>query len=257
MRLRMECKRFLCARAFDTSEGGSKRARMVDLSKKIRAVRDKAGMNQTRFAEALGVTQSTVSRWEKSTDSQIPEADVLAKFKAVFGYDLLADVTVPTSTINHKQKLKVMVEPPAPLPTPSFFDSRDKIPVYASVEGGPGEMVVSTEPIDWAVRPWYLREVKDGYAVVVVGESMAPAFEPGDLAIVNPKAPLVRNKIAIFVREEYEGDFTATIKRLVRQTPTCWVVEQFNPPDGMPSQYELARSLYPKAYRVVGKYDGG
>lgn len=140
-------------------------------------------------------------------------------------------------------------------PPPELLGERD-LPVYSAVEGGPGEMVVSTDPIEIVPRPWYMREVRDGYAVLVVGESMVPAFEPGDMAIVNPRLPPMRNKNTIFVTGEHGGrvggEFRATIKRLLRWGADEWHVKQFN----QETEFSLSRQDWPKALRVVGKYEG-
>lgn len=129
--------------------------------------------------------------------------------------------------------------------------SRD-LPVYAAVEGGEGELVVSIEPIDMVPRPWYLGEVREGYGVLVTGESMSPEFEPGDMAIVNPKLPHMRGKVHIFATERDDGHFSATIKRLVRSTANEWIVEQHNPS----KTFSLQKSIWTTARRVVGKYSG-
>ena len=141
------------------------------------------------------------------------------------------------------------------VPEPAFLDRTDRLNVFAAAEGGPGEMVVDTDPIEIVPRPWFVRNVRDAYAVLIVGESMAPAYEPGHMAIVNPRLPAIRGEDAIFVRSEHDGDFTATIKRLVRSTETAWVVRQFNPPAGQPAEFELSKEIWPKAYRVVGRYN--
>lgn len=137
-------------------------------------------------------------------------------------------------------------------PLPEIMGARD-LPVYAAVEGGRGHMVVSTEPIDLVPRPWYMREVRDGYAVLVVGESMAPAFEPGQMAIVNPRLPPQRDADVILVSGEHEGEFTASIKRLLNWSASEWKLRQFNPK----RDFALSRKEWPKALRVVGKYYGG
>lgn len=136
-------------------------------------------------------------------------------------------------------------------PEPRFLDRHDRLSVFAAVEGGPGEMVVDVDPIDVVPRPWFVKNVADAYAVLIVGESMAPAYEPGHMAIVNPRLPALRGEDAIFIRSEHDGDFTATIKRLVRSTETAWVVQQFNPP----AEFELPKDRWPKAFRVVGRYN--
>jgi phage repressor protein C with HTH and peptisase S24 domain len=142
-------------------------------------------------------------------------------------------------------------------PEPQFLDRHDRLSVFAAAEGGPGEMVVDTDPIEVVPRPWFVKNVRDAYAVLIVGESMAPAYEPGHMAIVNPRLPAIRGEDAIFVRSEHDGDFTATIKRLVRSTEAAWVVQQFNPPAGQPAEFELPKDLWPKAFRVVGRYNRG
>ena len=141
-------------------------------------------------------------------------------------------------------------------PPLDFFGSRD-LPVFASVEGGPGEMVVSTDPIELVPRPWFLKQVKEGYAVLVIGESMIPAYEPGDMAIVNPRVPAIKGKHAIFVGGEQHGEFRATIKRFVGATPEHWKAEQYNPPPGEKKELLLPKKLWTRALRVVGKYEGG
>jgi phage repressor protein C with HTH and peptisase S24 domain len=137
-------------------------------------------------------------------------------------------------------------------PPPEFLGALD-LPVYAAAEGGPGEMVVSTDAIDFVPRPWFLKQVKDGYAVLVIGDSMEPAFEAGQMALVNPRLPALRGKDAIFVANEQHGEFRATIKRLVQSTAEDWHVRQFNPP----KEFKLSKQEWPKALRVVGKFDGG
>lgn len=142
-------------------------------------------------------------------------------------------------------------EPPA-----AVLGERD-LKVFAAAEGGAGEMVVSTDPVELVPRPWYLKNVRDGYAVLIVGESMSPAFEPGDMAVVNPRLPPMRGKDVILVRGEEQGEFQASIKRLVSWSATHWNLMQFNPPRGQKNEFSLAKKDWPKALRVVGKYSGG
>lgn len=157
------------------------------------------------------------------------------------------------------------IEPPAdagepmrdgPRPLPEFLGERD-LKVFAAVEGGAGEMVVSTDPIELVPRPWYMKEVRDGYAVLVVGDSMFPTFEPGDMAIVNPRLPPMRGKDVILIGGEQDGEFRASIKRLEGWTATQWNLRQFNPPRGEKHEFSWAKRDWPKALRVVGKYYGG
>lgn len=149
------------------------------------------------------------------------------------------------------ENVQAQIAETKPAPEPLFLLERN-LKVFAAAEGGTGEMIVSSEPIDFVPRPWYIQHVKEAYAVIVVGTSMEPAFEVGDMAIVNPKLPPVRGKDAIFVASKDGGDWRATIKRLVRTTDKEFVVAQFNPP----KELKLQRSEWQQAFRVVGKYTG-
>jgi hypothetical protein len=141
-------------------------------------------------------------------------------------------------------------------PPPEFLGERD-LKVFSAVEGGAGDMVVSTEPIDVVPRPWFMRAVRDGYAVLVVGESMVPAFKPGDMAIVNPRLPPQRGQDVILIAGEEDGEFRASIKHLRGWDAKSWHLQQYNPPRGHAAEFSWAKKDWPKALRVVGKYYGG
>lgn len=126
------------------------------------------------------------------------------------------------------------------------------MPIYAAAEGGTGEVVYSTEPIEEVPRPWFLKMVRDPFGVLVTGESMSPAFEPGDVAIVNPALPTARDTNVILIGGEEAGEFKASIKRLLGWSATEWALHQHNPR----RDFKLPRNDWPKALRIVGKLEG-
>lgn len=195
-----------------------------------------ARMKQQALADELGVGQSTVSRWLKGTRPDPEQQDALEALFRRHNFQPGQPAAAPRAGYT------------AP---PQFFDGND-LPVFAAVEGGPGEMVVNSDPIDYVVRPWFLRNIKEGYAVIVSGESMVPLFEPGDMVLVNPRLPVVPGKAAIFVEGEERGEFNATVKRFVKSEPDIWRARQFNPE----KELALPKSRWRKALRIVGKYDG-
>ncbi len=192
--------------------------------------RRQLGWSQDQLASASGSSQSTVDRIEKGQFKRLP-SDLPAIAHAL-------DLDLPALNLGRISEGR---------------GTRQELPVFAAAEGGPGEMVVSTDPIEFVPRPWYMREVRDGYAVLVVGESMIPVFEPGDFAIVNPRLPPIRGKDMIFIGSEAAGEFTASIKRLLSWTEREWRVQQFN----KPKEFTMPRQKWPKALRVVGKFYGG
>lgn len=187
------------------------------------------GNRQTALAAAVKVQQSTVSRWLRGAT---PDPEQEARLRDIIGG---GSGTAPID----------------PAPQQSIYLGERDLPVYAAVEGGPGELVISKDPIDFVPRPWYLGNVRDGYGVVVVGESMVPAYSPGDMAIVHPRQPVILNKTYIFTTDDDDGTFKGTIKKLVGQTATEWKVEQYNPQ----RTFSLSKAEWPKAVRVVGKYE--
>lgn len=177
-----------------------------------------------------GVTQPTVSRWLKGSTPEPKQQETL---------EAIIDAT--DNIVNFRPAAAV--------------NSRD-LPVYSAVEGGKGEMVVSTDPIETVVRPWYLKDVKEGYAVYVTGESMEPRYFAGEIAVVNPKAPLVRGRDVIVTTAREGGDFRAILKVYMGATPDSWKLRQYNPPSGDKQDFSVSKKDWPFVLRVVGKHDG-
>jgi len=130
-------------------------------------------------------------------------------------------------------------------------DRRD-FPIFGAAEGGPsGAMSVSSDPIEHSSWPGPLQEVPSGRGMYVVGESMSPAYEQGDIALVHPGLPRRRGTDVVLVRFEADGTQHALIKHLVGWTETDWLVRQYNPP----KDYILARTEWPEIQTVVGRYN--
>src|SRR4029077_18469042 len=104
-------------------------------------------------------------------------------------------------------------------------------PVHASAQGGPGELIVDANPIEYMARPAPLAHVRGAYGVYVTGTSMEPEFRQGDIALVNPHLPIVSEEAYIFYAEQ-PGSTRATIKWLRRATSDKWLVSQHNPAPG-------------------------
>lgn len=96
-------------------------------------------------------------------------------------------------------------------------------------------MLDPADTIGYAARPEKLQGVTSAYAVYIQGESMAPRWEPGDLAIVDPRKP-ARNGDDVIVQLIGEPDVDGEsrvvcvlIKRLVRRTATHVELLQYQP----------------------------
>ena len=94
------------------------------------------------------------------------------------------------------------------------------------------------EVLDYLARPPSLARDDEAYAVEIVGESMAPRFEPGEQVFVSPRAA-VRPGDDVIVQLRANGDpeesdiagqvTEVLIKRLVRRTSSEVELRQFNP----------------------------
>jgi phage repressor protein C with HTH and peptisase S24 domain len=131
--------------------------------------------------------------------------------------------------------------------------SRPDFRIFASAEGGPGQIIVSTEPVDFQPRPTILQNVRDAYGLIITGDSMWPEYRSGDTALVNPHLPAIGDEVYVFYAER-EGEARATIKHLRRATAEKWLVSQWNPPAGMDRDFTLSRREWRVAHRVLGKY---
>jgi hypothetical protein len=93
-----------------------------------------------------------------------------------------------------------------------------------------------SEILDYLSRPASLADDPDAYAVEIVGESMAPRFEPGERVFVSPKAN-VRPGDDVIVQlvdpraaEDMADAVTdVLIKRFVRRTANVVELKQYNP----------------------------
>ena len=194
-------------------------------------------MTQAQLATAIGTNQQTIGKIEKGL---IKHSRVMRRIALELSLD--PEKLEPEYGTKHD--------------VPSLIaDNRAgrDFPVHAAVEGGPGELIVSSDPVSWVMRPTPLIGVSRSYGVIVVGESMVPEFWPGDTALINPHLPPERGATFVFFAEGDDG-VRATIKHLVRWSEGLWHVRQWNPPKGQKEDFTLSRSEWSRCHRVVGRY---
>jgi transcriptional regulator with XRE-family HTH domain len=210
----------------------------IDIGKMVRNARDLKRWSQEDLArEAGNIGQSTVDRIEKGQFKRMPSP--LPAICQALGI-ALPDLDG-----------KPVAQPPI-LPRKAIMGDRD-FPVYASVEGGPGEVIRSAEPIDFIPRPAPVAHVRDAYGMLITGTSMIPEYKPGEMALVNPLLPVISDEVYVFYAEQH-GEARATIKHLIRGSHELWHVSQHNPPPRKPKNFTLSRREWRWAHRVFGKH---
>jgi phage repressor protein C with HTH and peptisase S24 domain len=131
-------------------------------------------------------------------------------------------------------------------------EPRQQLQVFASAQGGDeGAMTLSNEPVAWLPRDARLEGVEEAYGCFVSGDSMEPAYEKGNILLVNPRAPVNPGDDVVFMREDKGGTRYVLIKRLVRRNESSWTVKQYNPA----KTFTLSRKEWRKAHLVIGKYN--
>ena len=202
----------------------------------IREAREKRDWSQKRLGDLVGISQPAVKKIEAG---ETLHSKFLPKIAQVLGLDL--------STLDASlQPQRTEAE------RPFVTEGRPDFPVYSSAEGGPGEIIRSTDPVDFIPRPSHLVHVRDAYGLIVTGNSMAPEYKNGETATVEPHMPIVFDEVYVFYAEK-DGEARATIKHLRRVTAEKWLVSQHNPPDGMAKDFALSKSEWGVAHRVTGK----
>jgi phage repressor protein C with HTH and peptisase S24 domain len=208
----------------------------------IRRKREELGWSQAQLGNRVGISQPAIKKIEAG-DSR--HSKFLPKIAQV--------LAIPLSDLD--LSLSGMVPAPETAPAGRILGERD-FPVHASAEGGPGQIIVSHEAVDFMARPAPLIHVRDSYGLLITGTSMEPEYRQGDTALVNPHLPVIQGEVYIFYAEK-AGEARATIKFLRRATTDKWLLSQHNPPDGMARDFTLTRREWQWAHRVIGKYSRG
>lgn len=121
---------------------------------------------------------------------------------------------------------------PAPLITaggPNHQAGGVLLPVYAATQGGQGHLIVTFDPVDYKSAPEEVMRAKDAHGILVVGDSMVPAYWPGDIVWVTPYKPLQRDKDYVLYHGKPAGEAECMIKRLVGFSDRTLKLRQWNP----------------------------
>lgn len=205
---------------------------------RLRAMQQRSGLTYDQIAKKAGYNgRSSVQRYfDADFDGPLSPA-VCAKLVAGFegsGVDAteiwaLGDFPTPNAV-------------PTATPDPRPSERRGTVPIYGTALGAALDFdsvcieqtqLDQSDVIGYARRPAALEGRMEIYAVYIQGSSMAPRFQEGEMALVDPKRPpQIGDDVLVFLRSpEDDGErITAClIKRLVRRTAQYVELEQFTP----------------------------
>jgi phage repressor protein C with HTH and peptisase S24 domain len=225
---------------------------------------DEKGKNLAELSRKIGRNHAYLQQFiHRSTAASIPEAvrPALASELGVREDDLRASKT--RTAVNHKtaateslvadskqpSTLSVNQQSGHEIPGSHLVGDRD-LPVFGAAQGGRGAVVLTNDPVDWVLRPDSLLRVKDGYGMIVSGDSMSPRIQNGDTVLVNPHLPARAGDACIFRKHEDHGAVEICIKEFVRQTADLWHVKQFNPK----KSFTLKKAEWQVCHVTVGNF---
>jgi transcriptional regulator with XRE-family HTH domain len=198
------------------------------IGKRIESAMKRAGKKPVDIAKRLKITESAVSQWfAKDTGPKSVRLSELASFLGTTVDDLISD-----------SEATLFASSSAAAPPMALSAGRPDLAVYASAAGGPeGAWVLSGDAIAWIHRD----------------QRLVPAYEHGNLLLVNPAVPPNAGDDCLLIQEASDGARYALIKRLVRFNSTSWTVKQWNPD----KTFSLPRKEWQRALLVIGKYNRG
>lgn len=194
--------------------------------------------DRIRLAEMLKVSEDQL----RGPSSTLPKREYV-KVAPSSRESLIAPQERPTLLSGNEQNASAMK------PGASLVGDKD-LPVFGTAQGGSGALIVTSEPVDWVVRPDPLLRVKDGYGMIVTGDSMDPALRSGSIALINPHLPPRPGDYCLFRNHADDGTTHVAIKEYRGETDTVYKVRQYNPP----RDFTLKKSDWQVRHRVVGSY---
>ncbi|MCS3690914.1 S24 family peptidase [Bradyrhizobium elkanii] len=192
--------------------------------------------DRIKLAELLGVSQNEL----RGPSTTLPKRNYEKKPSS--SSHGLVDVT---SQQAHSRRLNDLV------PGAELFGQMD-LPILGTAQGGAdGALILSELAVDWVARPAVLLRVRDGYGMIVSGDSMSPEHKAGSIALINPHLPPRVGDSCVFRSDRQEdGRNLALIREYRGQTETHWKVHQHNPP----KDSQLKKSDWQIVHRTVGNY---
>ncbi len=229
----------------------------------IRELRTAKGLTGEQLAELVGTSQQQVQRLEAGARRlthdwaeriaralKVDIADVLREPAGIGQTPQVAPVPPGMSGSGSVGPWEVAPAPPPRAAPRGQGGRKPMIPVRSGRGGDGDDIMLEDEPVDYIPTPGNLADAKDAYAIYMVGDSMSPRYEPGEILHVNPhKPPRVGRFVVV-----YKAGGAVLVKQLVRLSPADVVLRSVNP--DYPDPIVLDRAAVRAIHLVVGTQDG-
>jgi transcriptional regulator with XRE-family HTH domain len=214
---------------------------MADENQTIAAIVKRAraakGISQPELARRVGTSQQTIDKIE---NGKVQRSSYMAAIALELG--------VPLDRVLRVRHKSGGV---AAIAGHTLVSGDRDLPVYAAMQGGSGVQVLSSDPVEYVLRPEPLARVRDGYGVMVADDTMAPEARGGDVALINPHVPPRVGDTCVFRSKKADGSEHCCIKHLRKMTDKDWYVSEWNSETGR-RDFTLKRSDWPVAHVTIG-----
>ncbi|WP_333615106.1 helix-turn-helix domain-containing protein [Psychrobacter sp.] len=238
----------------------------MELKDRLKKARKYAGLTQKEIESRIkGLKQSSYSeleRGESKSSTKLIELATLFQVDPVWLATGDGEMLTKPSPSDLMQKIKDIenggaryssIAPKGTVNAP-MVDVSDEVPILSWVAAGSWsnvEAVTFDDAIGKVSRPKNLS--KNGFALIVRGESMLPKFDPDDIIYVEPQTGLFALKNNDLVIVQCNDDTEATFKQLVLgETSEDMYLRPLNP--NWHEQKMLPMGDCNLVGKVVGKY---
>lgn len=224
----------------------------MQAGKLIREAREKRGWSQKDLAARVGVSQVAIMKIETGATVKSKHIPKIAEVLEITLSEL--DPALSQSRITTGPKIPSATKLPLLRFDQDQLTGGNNLPVYGTAQGGPGVLVLSTQPYRAIARPHNLQGIEEAFGILIVGNSMAPEYREGDIAYVDPHSPPRVGDACLF-QCEHDGDVHAMVKYLDKSphhSDDFWHVRQQEPA----RKFTVKKADWQKCYVLVGKQSG-
>ncbi len=209
----------------------------------LKRLRNQAGLSVRAVAAGIGCPPSTYASYEdKFKKPRLPLELVERLVPVLAPHGVAAAALYELAGVAIDQLPATDSPQPAPerpaevgpevLPVPPPAGLPRDIEVHGVALGGDdGDFSFNGTVIDYVRRPPGLAGARGAFAIYVVGDSMSPRFDDGDLIFVHAGRPASPGDDVVVELHGEDGTAGACyVKRLLRRSGSRVVLRQFNPP---------------------------
>lgn len=218
------------------------------VTESLKALRERAGLSMERLARSCGYRgASSYQRYEDAAlyrRSWLPLPVVVKLAEVLTGLGeppITRDEVLALAGLRETAGIEPEMAPaPAARVEAAAADRAHRpgnnrfvrdLPVYGvAVGGSEGDFSFNGTVVDYVRRPPMLDKIGNAFGVYVIGDSMSPRFEHGDLVFIHPGRPAqAGNDVIVELHGAHGEPGACYVKRLVRRSPDRVLLAQFNP----------------------------